>query len=996
MPKPHVLVLTLACIALVAGFAFWLQSGGATGGGAVSRGAAAPAVQPRGGSADSDLTPTPAWVDAGPSSAPVREGLVAQATAPAAEAQGGALHGRVVDAGGRPIAGARVLVASAGGFGPLPLDQVPEDSPLARGRSETRSAADGTFRIARPTGAGLRISVRSPGFAPLRSERGQAPPDGDLGDLALEAGAVLEGRVVDRGGRPVAGVEVHAPAGARGGGPLIVGFTLPGTRVGLTDGEGRFRLDELATGPFQLNFQHPRHPDRVHDGSVEAPGQVLAPLVVELADGHEVQGWVRGLEGVDPSTLRVRARGRLPEGSFDFSRMPRPRTVELGPGGAFVLGGLEPEQAVELAVVDASAGPFGGERSATLQSRAGARGLELRLREQSALTARVVDAATQEPIESFRIEAGGRWRAPLRDDKGRAVEHHPEGRVRFAPLETGGASRISVRIAAEGYEAFERSDLSLQPGRELDLGVIALQPAPVLEVRVVDASSGRPIEGANVRLAEWRREADRRAPFAGLRFETFEASSPTPVAGSGSERSARTLADGVARLTSLPGRTCTLTVSHPGYVEYEGEPFPLPAGAPEPVALALHRGGTVAVRVLDPDGNPVEGVAVERRAAEGDPGFSFGGPNATGSDGWVSFERLRPGVHGFRVGRASGPFGGGGVAFRAIGGGAQDTGPPFSDVTVQEGERVELILGAPARAALSGEVREGGRPLAGATLTLLPAGGADDPMAFVARQFGGAGQVRSGSDGRFAFPPQSLDRYRVEVTHPARAMPHEVEVALDAGGAVLRIDLPLTAISGRVTDGDGRPVAGATVGVGPAPRSGSRPAPRVGMALAVGGGGDVVSFPGGAQTSVRTDSAGRYELRGVRAREDLVVTVEAEGEWQVARSKPLLLEPDEVLTDVDLVRTRGGSLVASVLLADGSPAPMCMVTAEYAGKADPTPEPRRQVAMEAGPVRLEGLSPGLWRLRARNLGRGGERSESEALEVEVRPGEQRPVVLRLP
>ena len=146
------------------------------------------------------------------------------------------IAGRVVDGDARPVAGQTVEVWSRGRAGIPPSPAAFPDGPI-------RTAADGSFRTTAGLAAGssYRLVVRSPGHEPILSAWTTAVgPAQCLPDLVLRPLRTIAGRVVDRRGQPVAGVEVFQA----GDGPEPAS-----TR---TDDAGRFALAGFRHGPVFL------------------------------------------------------------------------------------------------------------------------------------------------------------------------------------------------------------------------------------------------------------------------------------------------------------------------------------------------------------------------------------------------------------------------------------------------------------------------------------------------------------------------------------------------------------------------------------------------------------------------------------------------------------------------------------------------------------------------------------------------------------------------
>lgn len=193
------------------------------------------------------------------------------------------VRGRVVDAEGSPIAGARL--AAEGFFQAMP-------SVAARDATEATSAADGRFELAglrSDIGHGLLVS------APGRAEELVELPGGttlhDVGTLTLLAETLLAGAALDADGLPLAGVEIvlrSAPLEpATSAGPLDVAARIQGREQRVTTTpEGTFLFEHLAPRPLTLTLEH-EGGARVElaltprpDGRFEPPCLVLPPLPI--------------------------------------------------------------------------------------------------------------------------------------------------------------------------------------------------------------------------------------------------------------------------------------------------------------------------------------------------------------------------------------------------------------------------------------------------------------------------------------------------------------------------------------------------------------------------------------------------------------------------------------------------------------------------------------------------------------------------------------------
>ena len=174
-------------------------------------------------------------------------------------APGGAVHGRVVDAAGRPFPGALVTVGAAGVPGDLASARRTGPTVGAEGLG-TRAAGDGGFRIEGVEAGMVRVWASAEGMLHAVSEPLPVPArgEGDALELVLEPLArpdLVAGVVLDPEGRPVAGAGISFLR-----------------RHGLSSESGNARTD--AQGGFALHGAQ----DASYDLFVHDPEDRWAPL----------------------------------------------------------------------------------------------------------------------------------------------------------------------------------------------------------------------------------------------------------------------------------------------------------------------------------------------------------------------------------------------------------------------------------------------------------------------------------------------------------------------------------------------------------------------------------------------------------------------------------------------------------------------------------------------------------------------------------------------
>jgi protocatechuate 3,4-dioxygenase beta subunit len=1026
--QPTRLLAILLVLSAVAAAAMWWLGGdevvppAPTGALNAPPAAGAPAA-----SANGQLAPAGAEGPGG--AAAVREAVP---VAPS-EASGRSVFGKVVDDAGQPVVGAIVTAWAGRGTefdptGPDAAEQFRNFDPQALAerlrerqdqRLEVPTAADGTFRIALTGDARAQpLRVRARGHRLLdhtvRIARGQTG-DIDAGTLALVRGAVVSGRVVDPTGAGVAAAKVTAQPGGGGGrgGPFGGGMDLdlevPGMdrMMGLfgdeatTDADGRFELAHVEPGQVSLRARHPDHPNARRDGVEVRAGAQLVDIVVALEAGATIAGkvvdvpaGVTGLRVIAAAVANERAAadgndaglgmfGDIGAMVADFGAIGE-RTVEVAADGSFLLRGLRPGRPYRVNAVQQGRGFVDvAVCSQRLELRPPSAAVELRYDAGVRVTFRVVDARTKAPIEQLwiddRLRGGNGIEAMMamapRGGRERAGSY-PDGRVVLANLRPKAKQTLSIDIEALAHQKQTRTDLVLPSSGELDLGVIALEPAPVLKVLVTAAEGGAPVRGANVRV---RARNAQPAAAGGNPLEEMAAR----LQGGGS-RPARTDGDGRCVLNLPAGAPIVVSVDSRDFAPFQSEPLSPGIGSDVELPVSLLRGGSVVVRVVGADGKAVAEARVERAGPGGDRDQRI-----SDASGAATFERLAPGQHQFRL-TVRGA--GGGQDFAAMaarlggGGEAAPTGPGWQAVAVADGERSELQLEQQPTAQLRGFVRDQGQAVAGARIQFVSGeGGAQGGGELADRmaQFGGGGRgrsVRSGADGSFELKNLPAGNHRLRVSIEGWAMPNTVPLVLGFDDNVVDVALERTVVRGVVRGPDGAPVAGASVSVGVVrpPAGGDSDPMTAAVESMVPGGLD--AFTGGG-SSVRSGDDGSFELVGVQSGVLLRVRASAKG-FAGAIAEPFQLPAGGVRQDLVLALTAAGKVEVTSAETGGF-FTVRAVLLDASGQPVPGVAPAGE-RLRRGRATLDGLRSGRWRIELMQLPPTGTPASRE---VEVVAGQ---------
>ncbi|HVR96871.1 MAG TPA: carboxypeptidase-like regulatory domain-containing protein, partial [Thermoanaerobaculia bacterium] len=494
----------------------------------------------------------------------------------------GAVTGRVVDAGGRPVSEAQIRIGGSGrSSGDLTGLQL-------------RSGPDGSFRVPRlQAGETYELRVRKEGFAPASALTAAVPVRAPAAPvrIVLSPGGAVFGRTVDENGEPVAGatVELRPWEDPRRGG---VRNDEPATGTATSGADGTFEVRHLPSGVFVLQARVDGFAPGVLNGIEVAAGTPRVDAgTVTLSPEAVVTGQVIDPRGAPIDGAMVWA---FPERSRSFPSTlgPERRLPETGADGRFRIDGLPPGSRLRLSV---HAQGYGNAELEGLELPL-PEPLRIELRPLVQLTGRVADPAG-EPVVGASLTLIKRH---VNGSSGTgAGQTDDQGRFRI-DVEPG---PVEIQVDAQGYT--DNSWRGTVPERgEIGPVEITLGRGAVLEGRVLDPA-GNPIPAAFVSA-----------------FSETPSSEDEPFG-----RSSRTEsdADGRYRIAGLEIGPHQINAQGRDGVGDTSRRFELQPGSNR-LDLTLDMGVEISGMVRDEAGAPVSGAEV--RLSPVASGREFGGVSA--------------------------------------------------------------------------------------------------------------------------------------------------------------------------------------------------------------------------------------------------------------------------------------------------------------------------------------------------------------------------------
>lgn len=471
--------------------------------------------------------------------------------------------GRLVDAAGNPVDGARVewMFDSFRQIGEAAWDldlSKASDGLLKLGGVRNQllaiSGEDGRFEIRGRRNGGLQVKVSCAGRG-NRVVRARVPPSGgveDVGEIVLEPSCSISGRVL-RGGQPFVGAMVILSSAQSGS-------------VATTNQLGEYFISDLMPGEYVVQTRISGRPT----GSTNpilvtvSPDKPVADFDLPLKAGRVVTGIVTDENEQPLRGALVSVRGRTGE------------VVTTKSGGVFEVE--LPPRDVELVV---SFGDRSNQRILRVSKDQELVNLTLASPDTSTLVARIAGLPGRRPLSGVLVRlteldrAGAQAKSRWVDSSG--------GELRYPHLPSG---RILVEVWSEGYAPYQQ-EWQLKTGEVHDLGVVLLAPGAKLRGVVRDAD-GNAIPKAMILLGDER---------------DFALFLPT----------VRSDERGMFTVQGVTSRSKQMVVRSPGFAANTiGLQLPRDVLSLDPLEIKMERGTTIEVSVARKS-RPEDGVVYLRR-----------------------------------------------------------------------------------------------------------------------------------------------------------------------------------------------------------------------------------------------------------------------------------------------------------------------------------------------------------------------------------------------
>ncbi len=511
---------------------------------------------------------------------------------------GAAVSGRLIDAEGKGVAGARVRFSGASDWSRQGSDRLDAAITVADGAFELPALPAGSFRFT------ATHEEHAPGTSELVTLDGKTPYT--TVTIQLTAGASIRGKVVDTTGKPVASARVRVGVA---GNPRAMIFESP--RQAYSDGTGAFAIKGLPKKQLMSIALHESGASQavaVDTTGGDVTGVTLTIDITGTISGVVVDPAGQPMEGVQVTAGPSFADNRTP---MDFSQWRlRGFPQELTDGsGKFTLAGLAPGAYTISASSTTRRSRRGPGVGDGITANTGDTNVKLVLSPEGSVKGKVAFAdGTAPPLYNVSV--------------GMVGQSFSEGEF---VLEGLPPQKYEVTVRGPSFQT-RVMPVTVESGKAADLGTITV--AKGRSIGGVVVADGKPVPGAQVHIGRmvFGNGTSSNAQFGpmgqGTKHDTTDAS-------------------GAFVLSGFPDGDITIVAEHETIGRSKALRLPTGMTGQTELTLTLEKFG-VLTGVLRQGGKPIEGIFVSCQSTT-TPGAIYS--VASGPDGGYRFDRLAPDLY---------------------------------------------------------------------------------------------------------------------------------------------------------------------------------------------------------------------------------------------------------------------------------------------------------------------------------------------------------------
>ncbi len=508
---------------------------------------------------------------------------------------GAAVSGRVLDAGGLPVADALVIYGGASDWNIRPDER----------RDGVRTATDGGFRFAALPAGSFRFVARHPahasGTSSIISLDGVAAKDGI--EIRMAAGATVSGKVIDAGGAPVVSARVRIGVASRG----MLGAE---PRQMFSADDGTFSVAGLPRKPLEavaLAEAGSSSTVAIDASAGDVTGVTLTVDITGSIAGTVVDKQGEPMEGVQVGASPDFRSGNFDPQAFRLRGFPQELTDA---GGHFELIGLAP-------------GAYMVRASRSTASRARMWGMDGERAETGTTNLKIVLPADG-GVKGKVAFADGSVPAPFSVGVGFSQEPVAS---KDGSFELGDLPPRKYQLIVRGPTIDQKTvDVEIEEGEVADVGTIKVSKGRMISGKVM--FEGKPVAAAMV--------------YAGRQLFGTGSSNTAQFGGGppGRQNNRETTTDDEGRfaISGLGPADIAVVAEHPDLGRSPAIRLQRGASDEGAVVLTLAGFGVLSGKATDAAGPAADTIITAQSATAANVTYSV----ATGPDGIFRFDKLAP------------------------------------------------------------------------------------------------------------------------------------------------------------------------------------------------------------------------------------------------------------------------------------------------------------------------------------------------------------------